>query len=125
MLDAYISSVLTDLHPEFTLSQRKETKTREAARINGMGTDHPSQEQTASAEAARTGLPHTGLFHSPTLSQLSYLGWQQLRVKYQNNSARNVKSGSSFKHLIGRYDFKSISYSRTSRNSLMAAQIYR
>ena len=38
MLNAYISSVLTDSHSEFTLSQRKETKTREAARINGMRT---------------------------------------------------------------------------------------
>ena len=83
---------------------------REAARINGMVTEHPSQEQIASAEAARTGLRNTSRIHSLTLSQLSYLDGRHPRVKYRNNSARNVKSGRFFKHLIGRYDIKSISY---------------
>ena len=40
-------------------------------------TDHFSQEQIASAEAARIGLPHTGWLKSLTLSPpLSYKGGQ-------------------------------------------------
>ena len=39
-----------------------------------MTADHPGQEQIASAEAARTGLPHTGWLKSPALSPL---GWDQ------------------------------------------------
>ena len=47
--------------------------------------DHPSQEQTASAESARTGLPHTGWLKSPALSPLSYMGgniWMYRHILY-------------------------------------------
>ena len=44
------------------------------AQVLPLTTDHPSQEQIVSAEAAQTKLPHTSWLQSPVLSLLSYMG---------------------------------------------------
>ena len=77
MQNTYISSVLTDSHPEFTLSQRKEAKTRESARINGLRTvgrlAEAPNDVTVTEETMRPNYTLSPLFQSERPTWLVFM----------------------------------------------------
>ena len=76
MQNAYIPSVLTDLHSVFTLSQRKETKRRQAVRENAMSTVRRPVEAPSNVSAAEGTLQLSctlSPFYQPELPNLVYI----------------------------------------------------